>query len=1047
MSLALSPNRILIVDDEVLIARDIKNQLEALGYQAIGHATRGEEAIVLAGELRPDLVLMDIQLGGAMDGIAAAQVIRTQLALPVVFLTAFAADDILERAKLTEPFGYILKPFSPRELRTVIEMALYKHKAQTQLMLSEAFARSILDSVSSEIAVLNLQGVIIAVNEPWRRFALENSSANAAQSSIAGVGANYLAACQTRAGVARSDVGHKAAEGIQGVLDGRLASFSMEYPCHSPTQKHWFHMNVTPLGPDQQGAVVTHTNITDRKLAQDELQQSHDTLGAILGTTRDGFWIIDHYGRLLDVNPAYCQLSGYSRQELLGMHVWDLGMVESAAETKVHIGHIIEHVNDQFQSEHRRKDGSSWHVEVSASYREDLGGRIFVFLRDISQRRQIEEALKESEALCRAIPETAKDAIVTADSSGTIVKWNQGAQAVFGYSQAEAVGQALTMLIPHRFREAHLAGISRICAGATPRVMNRLMEQVGLHKDGTEFPLELSLAHLQIHEDHFFTAVMRDISSRKQAELALIASRDEAQASMQRKAVFLANMSHEIRTPMNGIMGLTELVLATELQAKQRENLELAYSAATGLLTVINDVLDFSKIEAGKLELEELPMDLRQTLDETLRPLALRASRKGLRLVLRLADEIPQQVSGDPSRLRQIISNLVDNAIKFTAAGEIVVNVSPEFADASELRLHFSVTDSGAGIPDHRLGAVFEAFAQVDSSTHREHGGTGLGLTICASLVQLMKGRIWAHSQLGQGSVFHVVLPFGRAITSCDTHEIAQSSASANPVRPGKNLRILLAEDNPVNQRFVGGVLTRAGHQVLVANNGQEAVDLAQSNVFDAILMDLMMPVLGGFNATRLIRGQGIATPIIAITAHALKGLREECLAAGMNDYIAKPVRGSALLAKLAELQGDDHNGAAPALQETLTADASPALLLDLESALHYTDGDLEMVQTMAGMVLSQIEGDLPNLRARTEAQQSQSLYDAAHRLKGSLTSVGANAARTACLALEIMAQEERITEFAAGLKRLEDELIRVTPELRLLSQQASLQKEANNGN
>lgn len=1047
MSVSLSPARILIVDDEVLIARDIQNQLEALGYQVVGHATRGDDVIDLTRELRPDLVLMDIQLSGTMDGIAAAHAIRTEHALPVVFLTAFAADDLLERAKLTEPFGYILKPFLPRELRTVIEMALFKHKTQAQLVLSEAFARSILDSVSSEIAVLDRSGIIIAVNEPWRRFALENSSGIATQSASADVGANYLAACQTRAGVARSDLGHKAAEGIRGVLAGQMASFSMEYPCHSPTQKHWFHMNVTPLGLNQQGAVVVHTNITAQKLTQDALQNSHDTLNAILGTTRDGFWIIDHYGRLLDVNPAYCQLSGYTRQELLGMHIWDLEMVESAAETKKHIGHIISHGNDQFQTVHRRKDGTTWHVEVSASYREDLGGRLFVFLRDITQRRQIEKALQESEALCRAIPETAKDAIVTTDSSGTIVKWNLGAQAVFGYSPAEAIGQSMAILIPQRFHEAHLAGINRIRAGAEPQDQGKLMERVGLHKNGTEFPLEMSPAYFQIFGNHFFTAVMRDISSRKQAELALIAARDEAQASIRRKAVFLANMSHEIRTPMNGIMGLTELVLATELQAEQRENLELAYSSANGLLTVINDVLDFSKIEAGKLELEDLCIDLRQMLDETLRPLALRASRKGLRLVLRLADEIPQQVRGDPSRLRQIVSNLVDNAIKFTSTGEILVNVASEMTDALALQMHFTVHDTGVGIPEHRLEAVFEAFTQVDSSIHRQHGGTGLGLAICASLVQLMNGRIWVQSQVGQGSTFHFTLPFGRQTTNHVEHDAVQARApGTNPLPSAKVLRILLAEDNPVNQRFAVSVLTRAGHQVDVANDGKEAVNLALASSYDAILMDLMMPVLDGFAATRLIRERGITIPILAVTAHGLKGLREECLAVGITDYIVKPVRGSALLAKLAELQGDSSGRSAPMELET-SHNTSPALLLDLEGALRYTDGDLAMVQTMAGMVLTQIQGDLPNLRDAVSAQASQRLYEASHRLKGSLTSVGANAARSACLALEVMAKEERIAKYAQGLAQLEHELLRVTPELIKLTNQACPQKVTEDGN
>jgi PAS domain S-box-containing protein len=980
-----------------------------------------------------------------MDGIAAAQAIRDQFDLPVVFLTAFAADHIVARARLAGPFDCILNPFSQRELRAVIEMALYKHEAQTKLSLSEAFTRAILDSVSSEIAVLDAHGIIIAVNEPWSRFAMENSNGFAAPVLPGGVGTSYLTAGRSSASSAPDEETRKAAEGIQAVLDGRLASFSLEYACHSPSQKRWFSMSVTPLRLQRRGAVVAHTDITDRKLAEAELHQSHEILRAILETTQDGFWMIDHHGQLLDVNPAYCQQSGYTRQELLGMRISDLEVLESALAIKAHTQRILERGSDLFESVHQRKDGSTWHVEVNVSCRDILGGRLFVFLRDISQRRQIEQELRESEALFRAILETAKDAIVTADSSGTIVKWNKGAELIFGHAPAEAVGQPLTLLIPHRFREAHLAGISRICAGGQARLMGTLMEQVGLHRNGCEFPLELSVASLEIFGTIFFTAVIRDISQRKQAEQELIAARDEARASVQRKAVFMANMSHEIRTPMNGIMGLTELVLGTELKPEQREHLELAYSSANGLLTVINDVLDFSKIEAGKLELEDLCIDLRQTLNDALRPLGLLAARKGLRLVMWTADDIPQHLRGDPSRLRQIVSNLVDNAIKFTAAGEVRVRVLPELTSATTVKLHFAVSDTGGGIPAHRLGAIFEAFTQVDSSTHRDYGGTGLGLAVCHRLVQLMNGSIWVESQIGRGSVFHFILPFGRQLTTDVQLESNKVMPRTLQMRASKSLQILLAEDNPVNQRFVVGILTRAGHQVVVAQHGQEAVDHALVMPFDVILMDLLMPVIDGFRATRLIREHGITTPIIALTAHALKGLREECLAAGMTDYLSKPVRGSALLAKLAELQGDELGLDAPAAETAV--DDSPALLLDLASALSLTDGDLSMVQTMAGMVVTQIQDDLPGLRTLSFAQDGRGLCAAAHRLKASLSSVGASAAHTACLALENLALQDRIMEFGAGMARLEDELARVIPELTRLANQADLQLRTENGN
>ncbi len=771
--------RILVVEDESIVAEDLQDRLDSLGYAVVGHATTGAGAVELARKVEPDIVLMDIRLKGKMDGVEAAGLINEESTVPVVYMTAYADENTLARAKMTGPYGYIIKPFNERELHSTIEMALYRHKMEMKVTDSEHWLRTILSSIGD----------------------------------------------------------------------------------------------------------------------------------AVIATDSDM--------KMTYMNPIAENLLGIKKESALGRDLTDIFTVSNPVDGNI--------------------DNPLLHMTREP--------------RDIF------------------------------------------------------VGDSILLL-----------------------------------EGGGSLPIEYTSSFIMDEKGgtNGCALVFRDISKRKQHEEELRSAMFASRAANQAKSEFLANMSHEIRTPMNAILGMIELLLDTDLDSEQFESVNIVKQSAGALMGLLNDLLDLSKVESGRMELESTDFDLHALVEDTILSLTQQAKVKGLRLVNSIAHGTPRGLKGDPGRLRQVILNLVGNAIKFTHQGTVAFDVSqPDVRDGDvhgstgPISLHFRVTDTGVGISEDKLDSIFDSFTQADGSTTRQFGGTGLGLAISSQIVNMMQGELEVESTPGVGSSFFFTAVFEPGValeegSGAKGHVLKEGDASGG-------LRILLAEDNIINQMFASKVLERVGHKVTSVVNGKAAIEELYKDKYDVVLMDVQMPVMDGYEAARRIRAHSEGRfdpglPIVALTAHAMMGDREKCQSAGMDMYLSKPFSVSHLLEAVMLAFKREFADTVQRVSASSVMRSGPTL--DLGFALDLLEGDVGILREILQEFNEKMPGQASKLASALESGDTSSARLMAHAVKSSLSSLGESVARGFALDIEENAEAGRLMEARGAMEGLGTELGRIYKEI-----------------
>jgi len=943
--------------------------------------------------------------------------------------------------------------------------------------------------------------------------------------------------------------------------------------------------------PDSRPVEVESQTDLGRELA--ELRKANLRLRALLdASTVNAIVVADPNGFITVFNTGAERMLGYTAEEMIGKQTPQVFHLASEVEARgkelsARYGRLIEGYavfTEQARrgetEEHEwtfvRKDGSQLIASVSITAIYDASGQITGFLgigHDITKRKESERKLQLLTERLSLATSVAAMGVWEWDVANGSMTWDDTMGQIYGFR-----------LKPENPYEQWSRTVVDedlpLAEGALQRVLDYKTRST------VEFRIRRSdgsIRHLSAAEGAVLDengnvskiiGVNIDVTDRKKAEEELKRAKEEAEAANRAKSEFLANMSHEIRTPMNGIMGMTELVLDTELDSEQREYLTMAKISADSLLSLLNDILDYSKIEAGKLDIEAIDFNLGDCLGDTMKTLSLRAHQKGLELAFEIEPNVPDALVGDPGRLRQIVLNLVGNAIKFTESGEVVLSVDLMTNMESDVQLRFTVKDTGIGIAPEKQAAIFAAFHQADGSMTRKYGGTGLGLTISSRLVELMGGRIWVDSELGTGSRFHFTANFkvqktasrmvvprdpetlhdmrvlvvddnatNRQIlvkmldswrmvpTTADSgakamvtlteakgigrtfplilldaqmpemdgfalaeyikrhpsfraatimmlssagqrgdalrcRELGVSAYLTKPIRQAElmdailtalgtrkrsdakpplvtrhtlrenqaKLKVLLAEDNAVNQLVALRLLERLGHSVMVAANGKKAFEAWQKGGYDAILMDVQMPEMNGWEATQAIREKERATgdriPIIAMTAHAMKGDDERCFAAGMDDYLTKPIRSEELIAALDKAANQK---TARQLKLQPAAGVLPNGAVELDAALERLGGDRELYNELVEVFRKECPAVVEEMRRAIASGDATNLTRGAHTLRGAASNLGAAQLSKTAAELEMRAGSEGVEAASEQFSALEEEMRRLFSELEVL--------------
>jgi len=674
-----------------------------------------------------------------------------------------------------------------------------------------------------------------------------------------------------------------------------------------------------------------------------------DAFSGIVNIIVDGVITIDGSGTILSFNPACERFFGYFEKEIVGQNV---KMLMPSSYQKEHDGYLENYARSGQRKiigigrevVGRRMDGTTFPMELSVGEVDSGNAKTYVgVIRDVTDRKRLEQGLTDSEAMHRAIIETAVDGIIIIDTLGTVRMFNPASEKMFGYVSSEVVGTNVKMLMPSPYYDEHDKYLHNYKVTGEKKIIGLGRQIFGRRKDGTTFPIELSVGETNVGNGRLYVGVLRDVTHshadaealrrseadmqeyireleetrdilvKQKTEMERLAeetnvAQEVAMLANRTKSEFVAMMSHEIRTPMNAIIGFADLLSELELSETALHHVNIIKQSGSALMSILDDILDLSKIEAGHLEIEHVAINLTEKLNFVREVWSSNAETKGLYLKTEISPGTPKGIFSDPIRLRQVLFNLVNNAIKFTHTGGVIVRLSAPFVTEDEICLRFDVEDTGIGIPQDTHEKIFDAFAQADASTTRQFGGTGLGLSICRRLVSLMDGEIGLESTEGVGSTFWFTVrgkPLQSVPGSSQNENSINSIATQLPTSMHCNKFVLVAEDNKYNQILVRKLLESIGCRVDIANNGEEAVQAVEQNTYDVVLMDINMPVMDGLAALKSIRAlpsKNAQIPVIALTANAMKGDREKLLSAGMNDYIEKPINSRRLIQSVLEV-------------------------------------------------------------------------------------------------------------------------------------------------
>ncbi len=950
---------------------------------------------------------------------------------------------------------------------------------------------------------------------------------------------------------------------------------------------------------DSQGEVigieVISWDVSREKHSEAELKQASFLLETLIENIPDSVYFKDKRSRFIRISRALADtFKLQDPSEAIGKSDADYFAADHASAALSDEQQILltgKPIVGKLERETWPDREDTWCSTTKLPLRDDSGAVIGTFgiSRDVTAHVQAESALSRERDLLKTIINNVPDLIYIKDRFGKYVTCNQSLLKLWGLSQVDqVVGKTDYDFSPPELACNYVADDQIVMRSGNAMFDLQEMSQ---RYDGQKIWLSTTKVPLRNDDGNVvgMVGIGRDITIAKQAGEEMLAAKNAAEIANRTKSEFLANMSHEIRTPMNGIVGMTELLAATTLSFEQREFLELVQQSANSLLRLLNDILDFSKIESGQIELEETPFNLRECIGNAIKLLTLKADEKGLELAGRIDPAIPNQLIGDPGRLRQIIVNFVGNAIKFTHSGEVVVDVNPEHVSESQALLHFSIRDTGIGIPKDKQQKIFEAFEQADASTTRKYGGTGLGLTISSRLIEQMGGRVWVDSEVGVGSTFHFVVQLdvsadqslrlpaelsrlagAKVLIVDDNHTnrrileeivelwklaptmaadgaaaieiverahangerfdlvlldfhmpgldgiktaellaampdielgpIIMLSSSVSGLKPPRlrecrieryltkpfiaselleailgvmgvaqvnqtpviqpvvvameQKKILLVEDGLVNQRVALGFLEKWGHRVVIANNGREAVEAEAAQSFDLILMDIQMPEMNGFEATRVIRENeqthGRHTKIVAMTAEAMKGDREACLAAGMDDYISKPFDPEDLQRVLLNLSSDavSEVGCIEACESTLepVVDSPPSVDLiqrsrsvdfDWPAVLHQNGGNTSIAKELLRIYIDEAEKLIGQMHSAFDHRDVSLLRRAAHTLKGASGYVKATGIAELAEQLELRSDAANFESASTEIEGLETQLDRL-----LISMRTTIEKQ-----